>query len=47
MGGIVVGMIAWAVFADIVARAAPASWQWPEKMATRTLAIPMWKADSA
>ncbi|WP_205411715.1 DUF6118 family protein [Sphingomonas carotinifaciens] len=43
IGGIVVGMIAWAVFAGIVARAVPASWQWPERMAARTLAMPMWE----
>lgn len=43
IGGIVVGMVAWAVFAGIVARAVPASWQWPEKMAARTLAMPMWE----
>jgi hypothetical protein len=43
IGGIVVGMIAWAVFAGMVARAVPASWQWPEKMAARTLAMPMWE----
>ncbi|MEG3093289.1 DUF6118 family protein [Sphingomonas sp. PB1R3] len=43
IGGIVVGIIAWAVFAGIVARAVPASWQWPEKMAARTLAMPMWE----
>jgi hypothetical protein len=43
IGGIVVGMIAWAVFAGIVTRAVPASWQWPEKMAARTLAMPMWE----
>nr|WP_277926036.1 DUF6118 family protein [Sphingomonas sp. JXJ CY 53] len=43
IGGIVVGMALWAVFAGIVARAVPASWQWPEKMAARTLAMPMWE----
>ncbi|OWK27517.1 DUF6118 family protein [Sphingomonas dokdonensis] len=43
IGGIVVGMVLWAVFAGIVARAVPASWQWPEKMAARTLAMPMWE----
>lgn len=43
IGGIVVGMIAWAVFAGVVARAVPASWQWPEKMAARALAMPMWE----
>lgn len=43
IGGIIVGMIVWAVFAGIVARTVPASWQWPEKMAARTLAMPMWE----
>jgi hypothetical protein len=43
IGGIVLGMIAWAVFAGIIARAVPASWQWPETMAARTLAMPMWE----
>lgn len=42
-GGIVAGMVLWAVFAGVVARAVPASWQWPEKMAARTLAMPMWE----
>ncbi|MFL0588380.1 DUF6118 family protein [Sphingomonas olei] len=43
IGGAVLGMVLWAVFAGIVARAVPASWQWPEKMAARTLAMPMWE----
>jgi hypothetical protein len=43
IGGTVFGMILWAVFAGVVARAVPASWQWPEKMAARTLAMPMWE----
>ncbi|WP_375284846.1 DUF6118 family protein [Sphingobium yanoikuyae] len=43
IGGVVVGMILWAVFADIVARAMPASWQWPERMAARSLDMPMWE----
>lgn len=43
IGGIVVGMIVWAVFAGIVARAVPANFHWPEKMAARTLAMPMWE----
>ena len=34
-----------AVFAGIVARHAPASWQWPERMATKTLdEASMWNA---
>lgn len=36
-------MILWAVFAGIVARAVPEGWQWPERMAARTLAMPMWE----
>ncbi|WP_375292535.1 DUF6118 family protein [Sphingomonas melonis] len=43
IGGIVVGMIAWAVFAGIVARSVPIGWQWPERMAARTLDMPMWE----
>jgi hypothetical protein len=43
IGGIVVGMILWAVFAGIVARAVPTGWQWPERMAARTLDMPMWE----
>lgn len=43
IGGIVVGMIVWAVFAGIVARSVPTGWQWPERMAARTLGMPMWE----
>lgn len=43
IGGIVVGMILWAVFAGIVARTVPTGWQWPERMAARTLDMPMWE----
>lgn len=43
IGGIVAGMVLWAAFAGVVVRAVPASWQWPEKMAARTLAMPMWE----
>ncbi len=44
IGGVVLGMILWAAFAGVVARAVPASWHWPEKMAARTLDMPMWEA---
>ena len=44
IGGAVLGMVLWAAFAGIVARAVPAGWQWPEKMAARTLDLPMWEA---
>ena len=37
IGGLIVGILLWAVFAGIVARAMPTSWHWPERMATRTL----------
>ncbi|MCP3736260.1 DUF6118 family protein [Sphingomonas sp. RP10(2022)] len=43
IGGIVVGMIVWAVFAGIVASSVPTGWQWPERMAARTLDMPMWE----
>jgi flagellar hook-basal body complex protein FliE len=43
IGGLVLGMMFWVVFAGIVARAVPTSWQWPEKMAARTLDMPMWE----
>lgn len=43
-GGLIVGMLIWAGFAGIVARSVPASWQWPERMAARSLDMPMWAA---
>lgn len=44
LGGIAVGVLAWAIVPGLVAREiAPASWQWPEKMASRSLAMPMWE----
>jgi hypothetical protein len=43
-GGLVLGMLFYTVLAGPIARLAPASWQWPERMAARTLAMPMWDA---
>ena len=43
IGGVVLGMVLWAAFAGVVARAVPASWQWPEKMAARALDLSMWE----
>ena len=43
IGGVVLGMVLWAAFAGVVARAVPTSWQWPEKIAARTLAMPKWE----
>lgn len=41
---LVAGMAIWAVFAGIIARSVPASWQWPERMAARSLDMEMWPA---
>ena len=43
IGGVVLGMVLWAAFAGVVARAVPASWQWPEKMAAQTLGGTKWE----
>jgi flagellar hook-basal body complex protein FliE len=42
IGGVVLGMVLWTAFAGVVARAVPASWQWPERMATHTLGGTTW-----
>ena len=45
LGGAAAGILAWAIVPGLVAREiAPASWQWPERMAARTLDMPRWKA---
>jgi Family of unknown function (DUF6118) len=44
LGGTVLGMVLWALCAGPIAHLAPASWRWPEKMASRTLDLPMWEA---
>ena len=45
LGGVVIGVFAWAILPGLVAREiAPASWQWPERMAARTVDLPMWQA---
>ena len=45
LGGMAIGILAWAILPGLVAREiAPASWQWPERMAARTLDLPMWQA---
>ena len=44
LGGLAIGILAWAIIPGIVAREiAPANWQWPERMASRSLAMPMWE----
>lgn len=44
LGGLVVGILLWMVLPGLVARElAPASWQWPEKLAARSLGVDsMW-----
>jgi hypothetical protein len=44
IGGMVLGMVLWAAFAGMVARAVPESWLWPERMAARTLRLDTWEA---
>lgn len=45
LGGVAAGILAWAIVPGLVAREiAPASWQWPERMAAQTLDRPMWDA---
>ncbi|MCM3681746.1 DUF6118 family protein [Sphingomonas paucimobilis] len=45
LGGVTAGILAWAILPGLVAREiAPASWQWPERMAARTLDMPRWEA---
>ena len=45
LGGVAAGILAWAILPGLIAREiAPASWQWPERMAARTLDLPRWEA---
>ncbi len=45
LSGAAIGMFAWAILPGLVAREiAPTSWQWPERMAARTLDLPRWEA---
>ena len=45
LGGVAIGILAWAIVPGLVAREiAPASWQWPERMAARSLDLPRWEA---
>lgn len=43
LGGLALGMLLWAIVAGPIARTMPASWLWPERMAARTLRMPMWE----
>ena len=45
LGGAAIGILAWSILPGLIAREiAPASWQWPERMAARTLDLPRWEA---
>jgi hypothetical protein len=45
LGGAAIGILTWSILPGLVAReVAPASWQWPERMAARTLDLPRWEA---
>ena len=43
-GGAVVGVIVWVCFSGPIARALPASWNVPERMAAATLRLDRWEA---
>lgn len=44
-GGLLAGMLLWAVLPGVVARALPASWHLPERIAARTVGEPtLWEA---
>ena len=45
LGGAAIGILVWSILPGLVARKiAPASWQWPERIAARTLDLPKWEA---
>ena len=44
LGGAAIGILVWSILPGLVAREiAPESWQWPERIAARTLDMPMWE----
>ena len=43
LAGLVAGMVSWAILAGPFARSLPVSWLLPERMAARTLRMPMWE----
>ena len=42
-GGLMLGLLLYAALAGPIARWTPESWQWPERMAARTLDMKMWE----
>ncbi len=44
LGGVAIGILAWSILPGLVAReVAPTGWLWPERIAARTLDMPMWE----
>ena len=43
LAGLAVGMALWAILASPIARILPTSWLLPERMAARSLRMPMWE----
>lgn len=43
LAALVAGMVLWAILAGPIARIMPASWLLPERMAARSLHMPMWE----
>ena len=45
LSGLLIGILLWSFLPGMVAREiAPASWQWPERIAARSLDLPRWEA---
>lgn len=43
LGGLVLGLLLYAIVAGPIVRLMPSSWLWPERMAARSLRMPMWE----
>lgn len=44
VGGVLVGMLLWAIVPGVLARSAPQRWQWPERTAAHMLGLEPWAA---
>lgn len=43
LGGLVLGVLLYAIMAGPIVRLMPSNWLWPERMAARSLRMPMWE----
>ncbi len=43
-GGLLAGILLWSFLPGMIARSAPTSWHWPERMAAQTIGLPMGEA---